>query len=76
MEIIFDQPRNIVIVQQQASTYDRLHVIEMMDYPLQKIVKAVIMEIGEVVLWQEDDYDTIGQWTDQDVINRINELYP
>jgi len=75
MEIIFDQPKDIVLRPQQSATYDKLNIIGMMDYPEQKIVKAIIVELGEVILWQGAEYDTIGQWTDTDVINRIKEIY-
>lgn len=49
-----------------------------------KICKAKINLIAEdeqkydypeLTLWEGDTYDTIGQWTDTDVDNRITEIF-
>jgi len=29
----------------------------------------------KILLWSGASYDAIGQWTDQDVINRVKEIY-
>lgn len=29
----------------------------------------------EVLLWEKEDYDEIGQFTDEDVTNRLNEIF-
>lgn len=28
-----------------------------------------------ILLWEEESYDAIGQWTDTDVDNRLKEIY-
>ena len=32
-------------------------------------------EARSILLWEEDAYDKIGQWTDEDVANRLKEIY-
>ena len=41
-----------------------------------KIVAATNGPLGSITLWEGAAYDAIGQWTDNDVKNRILELYP
>lgn len=50
-------------------------ITNMIDSPLTKTVTIYTQEIGTFVLWEGDAYDAAGQWTDQDVINKINELF-
>lgn len=75
MEITFDPPKDLVVVKQQVKNIDKITIASMYDFPERKIVQANTREIGVIVLWEGAEYDAIGQWTDTDVINRINELY-
>jgi len=75
MEIIFSTPKEIVFVEQQKKTIDKVSILQITDLPNRKIVRAHTRELGVIILWENAEYDTIGQWTDTDVINRINELY-
>lgn len=50
-------------------------ITNMIDSPLNKTVTIYTKEISTFVLWEGDAYDAAGQWTDQDVINKINELF-
>ena len=42
---------------------------------MEKKVIAHTSEFGSVVLWENESYDAIGQWTDSDVTARIKEIY-
>jgi|688.fasta_scaffold383441_2 hypothetical protein len=82
MEIILTNPKQIVtpakiltIKPEKITTITSIEVTNMLDDPINKKVYASTKEVGTIVLWQGSDYDAIGQWTDQDVINRILELY-
>jgi hypothetical protein len=53
------------------------------DNPTEKNITAKINLLDEannaydypqIVLWQDEEYDKIGQWTDSDVNNRILEI--
>ena len=75
MEIIFDPPKNIVRVPEMRTTISTITIMEMTDSPERKSVYAMTRELGRIILWEGAAYDAIGQWTDADVENRINELY-
>ena len=76
MIISLTQSQTITIQEAKTTTIDTLTVNRMVDLPSQKIVKVFVAELPTpVILWEGDAYDAIGQWTDQDVIDRLNELY-
>ena len=75
MEITFDPPKNIVRVPEMRATISAITIMEMTDSPERKSVYAMTRELGRIILWEGAAYDAIGQWTDADVENRINELY-
>ena len=74
MKITFETPKEVVIVRELKQFINEVNVEEVTDNPDRKIVRAFTAEVGLLVLWEGDSYDAIGQWTDSDVITRINEL--
>ena len=52
-----------------------LEVISIQDIPSMKKIIAKTKELGDVVLWESDSYDRVGQWTDSDVETRLIELF-
>ena len=55
---------------------DELVVLRMVDSPVNRVIRVFFTNIDfPIILWQGVDYDTIGQWTDTDVINRIKTIY-
>jgi hypothetical protein len=55
---------------------DKVEIRYIQDDPANKRVTAITRGVtGTVVLWEGQAYDVIGQWTDQDVENRIIELF-
>jgi hypothetical protein len=52
-----------------------LTLLSINDNPINKLVSAHTKEIGTIVLWSGEDYDKIGQWTDNDVKERLLSLY-
>lgn len=75
MEIQFSSPKDIVIVQERKKSIDKVTVLEISDFPSRKHVMVKTKELGLITLWKDAEYDAIGQWTDTDVQNKINELY-
>jgi len=75
MEIQLSQPKDVVIVKERKKTIEKITVLEVIDNSSKKKITANTQELGGVTLWKGDDYDAIGQWTDTDVINKLNELY-
>lgn len=75
MEINFSETKDITIVAEKKKSLDKLTIEQMVDFPSRKVVVAITRELGRIRLWQGAEYDAIGQWTDTDVVNRIQELY-
>jgi hypothetical protein len=75
MEINFSETKDITIVAEKKKSLDKLTIEQMVDFPSRKLVVAITSELGRIRLWQGAEYDAIGQWTDTDVVNRIQELY-
>jgi hypothetical protein len=52
-----------------------LEVLSVQDIPSMKKIVARTKELGDVVLWESDSYERVGQWTDADVETRLIELF-
>lgn len=75
MEITLNKPKEIVVFAERKKTITKVEIIEVVDDFKRKIITAKTNEFGSVILWKDEDYVTIGQWTDTDVINKIKSIY-
>jgi len=75
MEIIFNALKNIVAIPEVRKQVFSLNIMSITDLPDRKTVYAITTDRINITLWEGEDYDAIGQWTDADVVNRIQELY-
>jgi hypothetical protein len=76
MKVEIANPKTMVVVAEQTKTFNSLTIRRMVDFPGQKKVIVHIEEANEpVVLWEGAAYDAIGEWTNADVIAKLNELY-
>lgn len=75
MEITLKKAKEIVVFAERKKTITKVEIIEVIDNSKSKIVSAKTNEFGTVILWKGEEYDTIGQWTDTDVINKIKSIY-
>jgi len=74
MTITLNAPKEVTVVQEVKKTVSAITVFEITDSQESKVVRANTLELGSLVLWQDATYDSIGQWTDTDVHNRILEI--
>jgi len=74
MKITFETPKEIVIVKELKKTFEEVTIEEVTDNAERKVVRAFTRELGQLVLWEGEAYDAIGQWTDADVQARVLEL--
>ena len=74
MKITFDSEKTYVTRPEESKKVTTLTFYQIMDNNRNKTVTIHTIELGVIVLWSGADYDAIGQWTDQDVENRINEI--
>ena len=75
MEININPPKELVVVAERKKTISKITIIQIIDNPNEKSVIAFTKEVGRIILWKDTDYVTIGQWTDSDVEEKIQELY-
>jgi hypothetical protein len=65
---------NPIILRPQL-TSNTFSIIEVLDNPSEKYVKAVVKlgdhDRGFFDIWQGEEYDRIGQWTDTDLENAL-----
>ena len=59
----------------QQVSLSEIEVIQFIDSPSRKTVEAFCKKFGRIVLWEGDDYDAIGDWTNADVTARLNQIY-
>lgn len=71
-----DLPNEITkVIPAKEVKITKLEVYSVIDEPSSKKVTANLNGFGKVVLWEGAAYDAIGQWTDDDVKNRLIEIY-
>ena len=75
MEITIKPAKEVVIVSERKKTINKITILEITDNPVSKLIIARTKENGMLTLWKDAEYDTIGQWTDADVEERIKEIY-
>ena len=74
MKITFDSEKTYVTRPEESKKVTTVTIGQIMDNNRNKTVTAHSIELGMIVLWTGADYDAVGQWTDTDVENRINEI--
>lgn len=75
MEINITPPKTVVVFPERTKTISKVTILELVDNPTKKTVIAKTLENGFITLWENADYDNIGQWTDTDVEDRLKEIY-
>lgn len=79
LTIEFSQPVTIENIPAVVVTANSIEIDYFVDSPRQKIVIAYptreTRKPRQIILWQGDEYDAIGQWTETDAINRIREIF-
>lgn len=73
--ITFDEPRIVKEIPAVKQTVSKIVIREMVDNPVMRRV-TVRTNIGDIILWDKEAYDRIGDWTNRNIQERINELYP
>jgi hypothetical protein len=74
MNIKLTTEKRIVTRPEEIKLIKEITINQIIDNSFLKKVIANTKEAGAFLLWSGSEYDEIGQWTDTDVVNRINEL--
>lgn len=76
IEIVFDEEKFIKTIPAINVNTNAMNIIQIVDLPLEKqIIAHTFNQFGPIVLWEGDDYDKIVDWTNEDVIDRVKELF-
>lgn len=76
MELSITGNTEVVLVEEKKVTINKLTIQRMVDLPGQKKVVCFVKEIPTpIILWEGDTYDSIGQWTDVNVLARLRQIY-
>jgi hypothetical protein len=74
MNIQLSKVRDIVLEPARIKSTDMIVIREISDNTNDKRVTA-FTNLRDIELWSGDEYDKIGNWTDEDVIARMLELF-
>lgn len=74
MYIQFDKLTDIVIVQEQKISVNSIEIPYFIDNMIEKKVIAYTIPFGNIIVWEGQDYENAGQYTENDIINRIKEI--
>lgn len=76
--IELQKQKEIVIIEKQSITCDKISIDSVTDNGISvTCIISFFSETGNtksLILWDGQDYIDIGQWTDEDVNNRIIEI--
>jgi len=76
MLVTITNPKEVVVVREQKKSYTTLTIQRIVDMIQIKKVVVFTEEISEpIVLWEDESYDSLGDWTKDMVSNRLNEMY-
>lgn len=77
MELNLGQEKDIVFKEAESVTLNKVILESISDNPAAKTVVAVVSCVifkKLLLLWAADDYDSIGDWTQEDANKKIVEL--
>lgn len=76
LEIKFDERTFIKTIPAVDIFVESIKIVQIVDLPAsKKVIANTFANVGPVVLWEGEAYDNIGEWTDEQVMDRINELF-
>lgn len=75
VKLTFQSPKTITLGPAPTVTMTEIKISSIIDNPEAKMVIANIDRLGSIVLWEGLEYDAIGQWTDTDVIAKLEGFY-
>lgn len=72
----FNAPKEVFKRDAYSLKVSQLEIVKFEDLPSEKKVFAYLTTFpGRILLWEGEQYDAIGDWTTQQVIERIIEIY-
>jgi hypothetical protein len=70
------QPKTVKALGNKNVEITKIEIFEMIDNPVKKEVWVSCRNHPtRILLWKGEAYDEVGQWTNDDVVSRVLELY-
>ena len=74
MKITFPTTKKLITQKQVSKDFNEINILYTIDAPEQKVVTTFTKELGELLVWEGAEYDNAGQWTDSDLLNKVNQI--
>ena len=76
IEVVLPNPKKVKTLGNNEIEITKIEIFEIVDSNIKKQVTAHCRNHPtKIVLWKDAEYDNIGQWTNDNVISRVLELY-
>ena len=72
--IEFETPVTEMVIGGVPQRTKKISIAKIIDNPATKTVAVMTLKNRLFVLWQGDAYDAIGNWTNEQVVERVKEL--
>ena len=75
--MVINLPSEVTVREIPAVTVktSKIEILSVEDNPNQKKIVVHTKQLGKITLWESENYDMIGQWTDSDIERRLIELF-
>lgn len=75
--MVINLPSEVTVREIPAVTVktSKIEILSVEDNPNQKKIVVHTKQLGKITLWESENYDMIGQWTDSDIETRLIELF-
>lgn len=73
--IIKFKKKKMVSESTQFKELTELEVLEIIDDLKQNKIKINTLELGNIVLWENQEYENLTKYNRQDIIDRVNQLF-
>jgi len=72
--ITLNTPLTFILQPEVKIELTNIEIQRIIDNPNEKFVRAFINGISDIILWEGNEYDAIGNWTQEQAEARIIEL--
>lgn len=74
-KIEFSATTEITVREAVTKSVTEVTIDRIIDYPIEKKLAVLIREVGLIEIASGDAYDSLGDWTKEDVYTAINSKY-
>tara|TARA_R110000744_G_scaffold361898_1_gene469821 strand:+ start:1326 stop:1556 length:231 start_codon:yes stop_codon:yes gene_type:complete len=75
MKIKLEIPKEVVVVPERRITISEIEILEIIDSKNEHKLYVITSQLGIINLWTGIEYIANADWTNNDVIEKIKEIY-